>query len=547
MHMPMELPRISGLLFNCSLNCALPTLLENLEMIAFESDASSYPNIDAYRELKTCFENWYLFQEPLTFANFYTLLSSWTHSEQELILAPIFRRFMVSKCNTQEQKMRVGNLIRFNNEFIDSSILEALRDERLDIALSSEGRYMPLDASEANELFYQHFGLYFQVTENSQIKNLKPENLDLKVVDAHLRAGHYELSETPPTQQLGNLFKDSLLLSAYEQMTCDDSFVNTNTTLSRLIPYVSQQFSNILREKKSEVHAQDYLLKARELKLHDDSIEGKMTFTIILLTLMQNDTTTQEYANQQLAQLQKPVQERLCKVNILINEIIKNIMPSDTPISRGSEDFSDLAQYFNISKINRISIKNQISAQEYYNKAIDENHHGQNFTDRMTFALILLNLMANEENEFAKSILSSLTDSQGSNHDEQAKVDDLFSAIAEELKVPNAHIKKQFISKSEYQRILQTYQTSLSSWDSFLQLFGCKHASGTYWALKSLENQEQISEHDIKSVLEKKPAFRDSAHNRRFLFWTDAQSQSFYKEESGTDRLLKTLKSTFQS
>lgn len=547
MQMPIELPRISGLLFNCSLNCALPTLMKNLETIAYESDTSSYPNIHAYRDLKTCFEDWYLFQEPLTFANFYTLLSSWTHSEQELILAPIFRQFMVLKCATQEQKMRVGNLIRFNNEFIDSSILEALREERLDIALSSEGRYMPLDASEANELFYQHFGLYFQVTENSQIKNLKPEHLDLKVVDAHLRAGHYELSETPPTQQLENLFKDSLLLDAYEQMTFDDSFVNTNTTLARLIPHVSQQFSKILQEKKSEVNAKDYLLKARELKLHDDSIEGKMTFIIILLTLMQNDTTTQEYASQQLALLQKPVQERLDKVNILIDEILKNIMPSDTPISSGSEDFSDLAQYFNISKINPIPIENQISAQEYYNKAKGQNYHGQNFTDRMTFALILLNLMANEKNEFAKSILSSLTEYQGSNREKQAEVDELFSAITDELKVPNEHIKKQFLSKNEYQSMLQTYQTSLSSWDSFLQLFGCKHASGTYLALKSLENQEQISEHDIKSVLEKKPAFRDSAHTRRFLFWTNAQSQSFYKEESGTDRLLKTLKSTFQS
>lgn len=545
MQASVEYPRISGRLFNCSLNCALPTLMAQLQIIALESDITSSPHIQAFKELKTCFEQWYQLQEPLTFANFYTILATWTHSEQELILAPVLRQFMVLNCESIEQKKRIGNLIKFNNEFIEPSILAALQEVQLDIALSSEGRYLPLDASEANELFYQHFGLYFQVIENNRIQNPKPDSLDLQVVDAYLRTGHYELSDSPPNQTFEEAFKSEFLKNVYEQMTFDDSFVSTNSILASLIPYVSQHISDVLREKKSEIHAKDYLKKAKEMNLHDDSEEGKMSFAIILLTLMQNDPTTQEYASQQLEVLQKSVHERLDRVNILIDEILKNIEPSDASISSCSADFSDLAQYFNVAKISQVSLEKQISAEDYYQMALEYKLHGQSFSERMTLALILLNLMANEENQFAKTILSSTT-SQHPNHDDKVtEADALFSAIEDELQVATKESNIKYLTKVEYQAILNKYQTSYTCWNIFLNFFGCQHTSGTYWALKSLENQAKIFEEDIIKVLKHEPASKDSAHTRRFLFWTHENTESYFKRESGTDQLLQELKNRF--
>ena len=237
---------ISGRLFNCSLNCALPAIMLQLQDIAFDENLQY---LGAYEELKACFEQWYQIEAPLTFANFYGLLSSWTHSERELILAPVLRQFLVLKCQDPEQKIRLNRLIRYNNELIDPAIIKAFEEERLDVALSSEGRYIALDYKEANEYFYQHFGLYFQVTQDGQVKNPKPKDVELKVVDAYLKPGHFELSEKPPTKELVQLFPQSYLLKAYESMIWDDSFANTAHVLATLIPYVSQHLAQTLRQK----------------------------------------------------------------------------------------------------------------------------------------------------------------------------------------------------------------------------------------------------------------------------------------------------------
>lgn len=250
-----EHPPISGRLYNCALNCAIPKIMTRLSEISLDENLAY---IQAYQDLKFCFEQRYQIKESLSFANFYTILTSWTHSELELILAPVLRQFLVSKSLETDQKDRLGCLIEYKNQFIDKEIIDAHKDENMPIAWSLEGRYIPLACHEANEYFYKHLGFYFQVTEAGQVQNPLPLDSTLEVINAYLKTGHFELSENPAFKNLNEKFKDSFLMNAYEKLILDDSYSNTKNVLESLIPFVSSKASKDLGQKQKVLTKQEY-------------------------------------------------------------------------------------------------------------------------------------------------------------------------------------------------------------------------------------------------------------------------------------------------
>ena len=92
-------PRISGNLYNCALNCALPHLLTSIEQIARNGNIAYQ---DAYVLLKNKFAHWY--GVSLTWQGFDLLLSKFTFNEIELIMAPVLRLFIAEKAQDGERE-----------------------------------------------------------------------------------------------------------------------------------------------------------------------------------------------------------------------------------------------------------------------------------------------------------------------------------------------------------------------------------------------------------------------------------------------------------
>jgi hypothetical protein len=99
--MPSQTPRITGLLFNCAMNCALPRLLENIDTLAALEQEGNLPEVsDAtyahYERLKTIFMTHYgqHHAAACSWEFFSTFLKKYSFYGQEIMFAPVFRIFI---------------------------------------------------------------------------------------------------------------------------------------------------------------------------------------------------------------------------------------------------------------------------------------------------------------------------------------------------------------------------------------------------------------------------------------------------------------------
>jgi len=294
----MPLPRISGSLYNCALNCALPHILTNIQLLADRS----YDGLqqDAYELLKLKFEQWY--GVTLTWQDLNSLFTSLTFNEIELVLAPVLRLFIAEKCEGDEI-LNIRDIIEYEGQGVDPDVLALLEDEQLDIPLNTPGKYLPLDANTANRLFYQYFGLDMRVHEfiTGTYDNYRlPEggaNSGLIPVNVYLKHGHFELQKHREVIQ--PLYQDERISEISERISSHVSAYVTNRALADLIPLIS----TIISSKTPEHHLItpiEYIENVNKFKLHHDSIEGKLTYAVVLLTLMENFPETKSFARAKL-------------------------------------------------------------------------------------------------------------------------------------------------------------------------------------------------------------------------------------------------------
>lgn len=293
----MPFPRISGMLLNCALNCALPNVLHGIQELAQDVEI---PHLDSYELLKSKFEQWYGLS--LSWQTFHLLLREFSFSDIELIMAPVLRLFISTKC-TDAEKERIRDIIKSPYQGIPEDIAAALGNE---MAPQTPGKYLPLTNYEANELFYKHFGLFMRVHEfvrdsNDDYMCIDAEN-DLIKVDVYLKNDHFELQKH---LEVPGLNLSPLTEEVKESISSTQCATTTNHALARLIPMIWHKFVKVL-DKTSEEFAQGlidpvtYIQNVEKYKLHTVSKDGKLTFAIVLLTLMENFEETKDYANQKL-------------------------------------------------------------------------------------------------------------------------------------------------------------------------------------------------------------------------------------------------------
>lgn len=143
----MSGPKITGLLHNCALNCALPILLEGINSLAkLEAQnklaiVENEPLVKSYDLLKTLFLNYYHISDQLSYQQWSDFLndSNFSFYAKEIIFAPILRNFMAVNCGTDD--------------------ISAITK------LGFEGHYADLHHNDAYQYLYKYFGIHIHIYE----------------------------------------------------------------------------------------------------------------------------------------------------------------------------------------------------------------------------------------------------------------------------------------------------------------------------------------------------------------------------------------------
>lgn len=278
----MPTPKITGLLHNCALNCALPFLLDGIRQLAEREGTGTLGDLESntiyqrYKQLKTVFARHYGFIDKSNFnwQQFHNFLNAHSFYAKEIIFAPIFRSFIaeVGEAQGSYRAEDVG----------------LLRD------IGEDGRYNYLPDSEARDLLYDTFGISLQTfeyvsnrgTENPQDNyNLVTTKLTTNTaypfgttptLKLYLKDEHFELQPHESLMEANAAFIAEInalpaaLVIIHDGLSTSDSAHHSNTFLARLVVYVNQELSRQLAPAASTVvhasveNAGESLATARE-------------------------------------------------------------------------------------------------------------------------------------------------------------------------------------------------------------------------------------------------------------------------------------------
>lgn len=239
----MSKPRITGLLNNCALNCALPILLAGIEQLAqHEQNASiaTLPDntiLQSYLSLKRIFARYYGVEDEsnLTWQAFSSFLKKHSFYANEIIFAPILRNFIAT--------------IAPEHQYHEND-LWLLRD------MQDDGRYNPLDATEAMGLLYDQFGIDLYVYEINQdwldykaTFRKRSKNLpylfegERPVLHMYLKQNHFEIQPYEFLAEANRAYSDEIdhldegLAAIHDQLSSSATQNQSNRAIGKLVVY----------------------------------------------------------------------------------------------------------------------------------------------------------------------------------------------------------------------------------------------------------------------------------------------------------------------
>ena len=296
-----SIPRISGLLNNCLMNCALPYLLAKIQTLSElersgvrleEPDGLIYIH---YKKLKDTFAQTYGIREVefFTWQQLHVLTSSHSFLANEIIFAPVFRHFIAS--------VALENL---ENGYA-SDDLWRIRDIQTHTSDSPEaifwpggqnpsaGKYNCLDASEGIRLFHNQFGFEVRLHEMDTPDPKLGLNSDSFILPLYFNDGHYELQ---PHANIAGVVADvhtaemdalpEPLSRIHDLFSSADSAHQTVEGMARLFLYVNRCMrQNLLGDGNVGllVSLQDYYFTGQFF--HDDTPAGRQLFSLALLSI----------------------------------------------------------------------------------------------------------------------------------------------------------------------------------------------------------------------------------------------------------------------
>ncbi len=150
-------PRISGILNNCALYCAIPTLNTIIDYFSGEEAKSSLgdfkknPTFQNIALIKDCFAEFYRFDKAqFNWQHMQSLLQFDTAQflKQQMVLGPVLRLYLKKKIKQQlETTVEPEQIQKLKHDLVQLSQLQR------------SGRFHPLNMLEASRFFYRHIGI----------------------------------------------------------------------------------------------------------------------------------------------------------------------------------------------------------------------------------------------------------------------------------------------------------------------------------------------------------------------------------------------------
>ena len=300
--------KISGNLYNCAFNCALPILLQKIEYL-HELEANDrlpceedtvYLN---YKKIKDLFARRYGLNgaesESFTWSQFNTFLSIHTFPAQEILFAPVFRRFIAGSGGdiaipAFDFMREVGLIDGYDSLNPEGVTLEHGIDP-------NTGKYLQLDFIVMEKGFYQQFGIkvnllnFNEATKNYETNALYQVDESFVIPQSplssqdelglYLKGGHYELQPHDQVDMDAYFFNTDLLSGSFDEVfkatTEDMSARRTNEALARLFIYVNRALNGALLSEAQDL--QMYAQNGRQF--YHPGQEGTLTFAVILLVI----------------------------------------------------------------------------------------------------------------------------------------------------------------------------------------------------------------------------------------------------------------------
>ena len=299
--------KISGNLYNCAFNCALPILLQKIEYLHELEAKHELPcEVDTvylnYKKIKDLFAQRYGLNDAesksFTWSQFNTFLLIHTFPAQEILFAPVFRRFIAEsgrgiplpgfELMTTEE----GSIVVYDSLNPESVNLEHGIDP-------STGKYLQLDFTVMVKGFYQQFGIKVNLLNFNYLTKTYETNA-LYLVDEefvipqsplssqdelglYLKGAHYELQPHDQVDMDAYFFNTDLLSGSFDEVfkatTQYVSARRTNEALAQLFIYVNRALNGVLLSEAQDL--QMYAQNGRQF--YHPGQEGTLTFAVILL------------------------------------------------------------------------------------------------------------------------------------------------------------------------------------------------------------------------------------------------------------------------
>lgn len=308
----MPVPKISGNLFNCAFNCALPTLLEKITLLAQLEVAHNLPSEDdpvyiSYNKLKTLFASHYKLHNSeeteeeeydFTWSTFNKFLLIFPFSAQEMIFAPVFRLFIAESASLLPTPSWCSLLENPDHDHLNPDHLALQHD--MD---PSTGRYLQLEIPVMEQGFYQKFGikivlLSWDTLQGDYVSNplhlldtsyQPPADSPLSKQDElslYLRNEHYELQPHNLVDQKKYLAEASLLVEPFQgvlELTKGHMTpVKTHVALVHVADYIKDALAQALLRF---AHNVDQYTARHGSDFDPQNPEEKLTYSLILLII----------------------------------------------------------------------------------------------------------------------------------------------------------------------------------------------------------------------------------------------------------------------
>jgi hypothetical protein len=296
-----DIPRISGLLNNCSMYCCLPILLQNINKLAELEKIGHLPDecdpiYQSYSTLKNLFFSWYGVND--------VALTSWErlnnflliHSfyANEIIFSPVFRQYiaqeasrhptanwdLLSLCDIQPERLILGGVDLGPNP--------------------AAGRYNSLPITEIDDLFFKKFGISVTLFEyddasGGYVQRHKGNHLGsewqepVRLIKMYLKHGHYELQPhenregvcaAQYTADINQLHPS--LNKVHDTLTFSQSYRQSQLGLTRLKRYVCQLWRNDSTQHLYNSEDYPYITAHQYATVHTDCNDAdRLTFAVI--------------------------------------------------------------------------------------------------------------------------------------------------------------------------------------------------------------------------------------------------------------------------